>query len=38
MRLDDDDDDDDDGDFKGCGRGLLLYQHLPGQAKEKEDS
>jgi hypothetical protein len=27
-----------DGDFKGCGRGLLLYQRLSGQAKEKEDS
>jgi hypothetical protein len=24
-----------DGDFKGCSRGLFLYQLLPGQAKEK---
>jgi hypothetical protein len=27
-----------DGDFKGCSRDLFLYQHLLGQAKEKEDS
>jgi len=26
------------GDFKGCSHGLFLYQHLPGQAQEKEDS
>ena len=26
------------GDFKECSRGLFLYQHLPGQAQEKEDS
>lgn len=27
-----------DGDFKGSGHGLFLYQHLPGQTKENEDS
>jgi hypothetical protein len=23
-----------DGDLQGCGHGLFLYQHFPGQAKE----